>query len=303
VPTFNFTGQQISKAPTWLIDLDYKPIEDILLYAKWARGYRQGATQPFGPDGLPPFRQEKVDTYEVGLKSSFRGAVSGTFNVAAFYNNFVDQQISASYSVPLLVGVAPNAGVVNAPKSRIYGLEAELVLVPFEGFRIQGAYAYLNSTIKTLEPLPDLPSFVPGSPRQLAIIGAPLPYTPKHKFSIDASYRLPLDESIGEIVLGTTYSYTGKQFYQGPSSTGAAAFLGAYGTNEVYDIKSYGLWTLNASWNRVAGSPVDASFFMTNVGNKHYYLARNLQPTSGFVSRYLAEPRMWGFRLRYNFGS
>jgi iron complex outermembrane receptor protein len=34
---------QKSGRPTWLLDLDYKPTEDVLLYAKYARGYRQGS--------------------------------------------------------------------------------------------------------------------------------------------------------------------------------------------------------------------------------------------------------------------
>src|SRR5690606_24651214 len=70
-PAFNFTARQVSKAPTWVLGLDYEPTENILLYAKWSRGYRQGATQPFGPDGLPPFEQERVDTYEIGAKTEF----------------------------------------------------------------------------------------------------------------------------------------------------------------------------------------------------------------------------------------
>ncbi len=301
VPDFNFTAEQISKAPTWVIGLDYKPVSDVLLYTKWSRGYRQGATQPFGPDGLPPFKQEGVDTYEVGAKTSFRGAVSGTFNIAGFYNDFRNYQISASYSVPRIPGSAPNAGVVNAPKARIYGFEAEAVIIPAQGLRLQAAYAYLNSKILALDPLPVVPAFFPGT--HLTAVGFELPYTPRHKLILDASYTLPLDESIGEITVGTTYSYTSRQFYQGPNNAPVAAFLGPAPLSEVYNIQGYGLWNLNATWNKLAGSDVDLSFFMTNVANKHYYLARNLQATSGFVSRYVAEPRMWGFKLRYSFGS
>ncbi len=254
---------------------------------------------------MPPFTQEKVDTYEIGAKTSFRGAVSGTFNVAGFYNDFRDYQLSASYSLPRLTGVAPNSGLVNAPKVRIYGMEAELVLVPAEGLRFQAAYAYLNSKIEKLDALPEVPAFFPGS--HLSIQGGELPYTPNHKFTADLSYTLPLDESVGEVTLGTTFSYTGEQFYQGPSSASAAAFLGAtlgvIPTGENFFIKGYSLWNLNASWNGIMGSNADLSFFMTNVANKHYFLARNLQPGAGIVSHYVAEPRMWGFKLRYNFGN
>ncbi len=168
------------------------------------------------------------------------------------------------------------------------------MLVPAEGLRLQAGYAYLKSEVVELETLPEVPAFFPGS--HLTGVGFELPYTPRHKLSIDASYRLPIDESMGEITLGTTFNYTSRQFYQGASSAGALAFLGPSPQSEVYNIRAYSLWNLNASWNRIMGSPVDLSFFMTNVANKHYDLARNLQATSGFVSRYIAEPQDVGLQ-------
>ena len=85
---------QKSKEPTWLIDLDYKPIPDVLIYAKWARGYRQGGVNPSNI-GLETWEPEKVDTYEVGTKASFSGALRGFINIAAFYNDFTNQQLQA----------------------------------------------------------------------------------------------------------------------------------------------------------------------------------------------------------------
>jgi len=295
--------EQKSKAPTWTIGLDYKPIEDIMLYAKWSRGYRQGATQPFGPDGLGPFKQEKVDTYEIGAKTSFRGAVSGTFNISAFYNDFTNQQINAGYTNVLSTappGLAPNAGIVNVGKSRIYGLEIEAAITPFKGFTIQAGYAYLNSKIQELALPPAVANF--GAPSNLANAGDPLPFTPKHKLSLNANYTLPLDESIGKVTLGTTFSYNGKMFYQRGSSSSAALLLSIFNLNEATSIPSYGLWDINLTWEKIARSNFDASFFITNITNKHYFVARNLQVTSGFISRYLGEPRIMGARLRYSFG-
>src|SRR5690606_956467 len=62
-----------SEAPTWVIDLEYKPVEDVMVYAKWSRGYRQGSlnTNVIGYETSDP---EKVDAYEIGAKASFNGA-------------------------------------------------------------------------------------------------------------------------------------------------------------------------------------------------------------------------------------
>ncbi len=92
---FNDRSKKTS-APTWTINLEYKPNSDILTYAKWSRGYRQGGIVP--ATGLPEFvayDAEKIDAFELGAKTSWGGAVRGMFNVAAFYNKFGSQQIQA----------------------------------------------------------------------------------------------------------------------------------------------------------------------------------------------------------------
>jgi iron complex outermembrane receptor protein len=68
-------------------------------------------------------------------------------------------------------------------------------------------------------------------------------------------------------------------------------------------IPSSGVINLNVSWENLAGMPIDASFFMSNVTNKVTYLQVNDSTTRGFVTALLGEPRMWGFRLKYRFGN
>ena len=145
-------------APTWLLGLDYKPIEDILLYAKYTRGYRTGNIKSDVPIEFHVFEPEKVDTYEIGAKTSFDGALRGTFNIAGFYNDFSNQQIQLGFlqntnrrdaaGNPLPpVSVPGNAGPVNVGKSRIWGIEMDARLNLFEGFTVDGAYTYLNTKV------------------------------------------------------------------------------------------------------------------------------------------------------------
>jgi iron complex outermembrane receptor protein len=140
--------EQPSAAPTWTIGLDYTPIEDVMVYAKYSRGYRAGGLSLFGPDSasgstvnLQKYRPEKVDAFEVGAKTSWRGAVPGSFNVAAYYNNFTDQQLLLG----VVIGSSPNATVANAGKSRLAGIDVDLMLRPFDGLTLNVGYAYLNT--------------------------------------------------------------------------------------------------------------------------------------------------------------
>lgn len=278
---------QKSEKPTWMVGLDFKPTPDMLFYAKYARGYRQGNTNPSNTVPIT-WGPEKVDTYELGAKLSFAGAVSGYFNVAAFYNDFQDQQLQANLipdgSNP---AASPSAAIVNAGTSRIQGVEVEAGIKPFAGFDLTAGYTYLDTKLKSYSP-PLFPGFLPPTPTSQ--IGGDLALSPHHKLSATASYTLPLDDSIGRITFSGTYTYTSSQIAAADSPIGL--------------LPSTNLVNLNASWSDIGGLPVDLSVFATNVTKEEYpvYVGGTFY-SAGFDSLLLGPPRMYGVRLRYNFGS
>jgi iron complex outermembrane receptor protein len=64
------------------------------------------------------------------------------------------------------------------------------------------------------------------------------------------------------------------------------------------------LLNLDLTWKAVAGSPVDVSFFATNVTQEHYYtfIPGLGSAQLGLETAVLGTPRMYGARIRYNFG-
>jgi len=284
-----------SKAPTWVLDLEYKVIPEVLVYAKWSRGYRAGGVNtPFV--GYEAWGPEKVDTYEIGGKASFHGSVSGYFNVAGFYNDFRNQQIQATLTAK--VG-APSTGgttTINAGTSRIWGIEVDTAATFFDSLRAEVGYTYLNTKLKSLTGLPpdDNRIWMPGDLPWCCVVptarvGESLAFSPRHRIQATLTYTLPLPESIGEISVGGTYVYTAKQ----QSNVGTPLGL----------LPSTELLNLNATWKDVAGQPVDIGFFMTNVTNAKFLLAAGgFYNNFGFDSGPINEPRMWGFRLKYRFG-
>jgi iron complex outermembrane receptor protein len=283
-----------SNAPTWLVDLEYKPIDTVMLYAKYARGYRAGGVFPNSPSNYRIFSPEKVDAYEIGAKTSFNGPVRGTFNVAGFYNNFTNQQLAATFIG--VGGTAPTTGVVNAGKSRIYGAEVEATLQPFEGFSIDAAYTWLHAHIVSIEPLVSTdPNYVIA---QEISAGDPLALSPEHKFSVTTGYTLPLDPGIGTITVATTYSYRSSQIstyaYETP------AIREAFGAN-LGKLPSLGLLNLNLNWDSVGSLPIDVSLFATNVTGERYYTYVPGIASYGFETASIGEPRMYGARLKYLF--
>ncbi len=283
-----------SQKPTWVIDLEYKPISDVMLYVKYSRGYRQGGVDP-SVIGLESWKEEKVDNYEVGLKTSFSGAVRGNFNLAGFYNDLTNQQLALTVVGLPGTGIAGARAILNAGKSRIWGLEADASLTFFDSLRLDAGYTYLNTRLKQFvnPTLPPTSPYAPPAPVSQALIdaGLDLPLSPHHRFSLTGTYTLPLDESVGQISLGASYVYTGTQ-------------LQSIDIGRFTQLPSSQLLNLNLNWGSVFGAPFDFAAFVTNATNAKFPAAvGNSYAASGYETYVLSQPRMFGVRLKYRFGN
>ena len=294
LPGCAVTYHERSSKPTWLIDLDYKPVRDVLLYAKYARGYRAGGVAPNVPSQYAVFGPEKVDSYETGLKTTFR-PFRATFDVAAFYNDFSDQQLNVLFNPKPGTTVPTISGIFNAGKSRISGVEASGTLTLFQGFTLEGAYTYLDTRLNKVS----LAATTPDSPYNIGAseaAGDPLTFAPKNKFTVTGAYTLQIDPSIGQISAGATFVHEDRMLTNYSIRDAEGKLDG-----DSY-VASRNLLNLNASWNEIARSNVDLALFVTNVLQKQYYsVYAPLLPIVGFTTGTVGEPRMYGARLRYHF--
>jgi iron complex outermembrane recepter protein len=293
-----------SRAPTWLLDLDYKPFETTLLYASYSRGYRAGGVVQSLSAPFDTYGPERVNTYEAGLKQTFLGAVNGTFDVDGFYNDFANQQLQIGFDPKPGEAVAPSSGIANAGKSRIYGAEVSGSITPFSGFTAAVDYTYLNTQITkltTLQSLANSPYIVADE----AIQGDPLALSPKNKVTVSGTYVLPLDPDLGKISVGASFIYTDPQLANYADTTALI-----YPTNvpnvQVRDLaylQARHLLNLNANWTSIFGSPFDFTAYATNVtGQKYYTFIAGLYSASlGMETAELGEPTFYGFKVRYNF--
>ena len=289
---------QTSRAPTWLIDFDYTPVQDLLLYAKYTRGYREGTINTTAPAQFQYVQPEKVDTYEIGEKFAFHGPVTGTFNGAVFYNDFRNQQIQTGYNPnPAHPGGSPNASPLNAGKSRIWGVELDSAMKLFAGLRLDVGYTYLNTRLQQVT-APTLP------PDSLYIIapsyhaGDELVLSPKNKLSVTPSYTLPLPDTVGALTLAATFTYTSRQLanYQDRSEPALAQFSYLPPTK---------LLNLDVDWNNILGKPVDLTLFATNVTKQEYYTECNglggIPGSNGFEACAVGAPMMFGARVKIRY--
>lgn len=280
------TPKTSSEEPTWLLGVDYKPTDDMLLYAKYSRGYRQGSVNIGGSTGLDIHEPETVDTYEIGMKNTFSGSVPATLNVSAFYNDFTDQQLQFGYFKTTGVGTT---AVVNAGASTIWGVEIEGNVQLTEQLILSGSYSYLNTNVDDVT-FPEVPpNTVSGNLSTTTAEGEPLSYAPENKLVMTLTWLLPISEEAGDARLSLTYAYTDEM-------QAVSKDTSIYAT-----LDDYGLVNLNFSWDRIFGSQFDVSAFVTNLTDEEYTTFLTGNWLNGLEVGQVGIPRMFGARARYNF--
>jgi outer membrane receptor protein involved in Fe transport len=288
-----------SDAPTGVLELSYKPAKDILTYAKYSRGYRQGSVNmnadanPVTGATLQTWDPEHVNAYEIGAKTQFGGIIPGRINVAAFYNDLRDMQLQNGY-------ISQNSGtttaIINAGRARIAGAEVEAFVELVRDLTLGVSYAYLNTKlVQQDDHTADIRAaggIVAGATSTpIADEGETLPFAPDHTAVTSLTYRLPLPVEFGDVSLGAVYVFTGKR-------------RTAAGSQTPYDeLSAFRLLNLNLNWMSVFNSAFDLSLFGTNVLNEKYstYYSGTYSAL-GFESRQNGAPRMYGARLKYSFG-
>ena len=141
-------GNFVSSNWSPTLGVQYAANEDVQVYANWKRAFRAGGfnfrnTSPAGSPG--PFRDEQVDTIEVGLKKDWPGLARLN---AAVYRTLV-QDLQREINLP-----DATAGVVqiirNTGDAEILGLEIEGQLIVSDSFLIDASLGLQDGDYRTL---------------------------------------------------------------------------------------------------------------------------------------------------------
>jgi iron complex outermembrane receptor protein len=262
---------------SWRAGLDYKTAGDTLLYANVSRGYKSGVISPVAGAGTPsylPVGQERLDAYEVGVKAPLFDRAA-QFNAAAFYYDYTDKQLRTRILDPVF-GLLEQLN--NVPKSRVLGVEAQLIAQPFDGFDLNLSGTYLDTKVtdsyETFNAAGEFGDFQ----------GSNIPYTPKLSVVADAQYETPISSSINAVIGGTvTYNSSSQATFQTGALPGAAYDLQAY---TLYDVR-LGIAAADESWR--------LQLFGRNITNKYY--VTNVTEGTDERYRYAGRPATYGVTL------
>ncbi|MBU6267326.1 MAG: TonB-dependent receptor [Sphingomonadales bacterium] len=140
----NYVPSISSNHATPRVVLRYKPDDHSSVYASYTKGYKAAIIDVGGScqDGpafkCNPVKPEDINAFEVGYKYSDRML---SFSTSAFYYNYKNLQVSE------FLGNA-QAFILNAAKSEIYGIDAEVNLKLNPHFSINAGGAWTHGRYK-----------------------------------------------------------------------------------------------------------------------------------------------------------
>lgn len=192
------------RKPTGRAGVRFKFASDIMVYGQYARGYRSSAINGgalTNPLDLNVAQPEKLDSFEVGLKSQFLDR-RVTLNASAFHYDFTNQQFIN------VVGIGSQQ-LVNAGKSRIQGVEIEASVRPVRGLQFSAGAGFLDAKYTTL------------SLNGVNLSGKRMIEAPTFTLNLASDYSLPIGER-GALTFHVDANHASSQYF---SATNAPEFL------------------------------------------------------------------------------
>jgi outer membrane receptor protein involved in Fe transport len=166
--------------------VNFKVNKDLLLYASFGQGFRDGGVNSAGAsctaNGVPnEYKPDTLNNFEIGWKSSeFDGHM--TWNGALYYMPWKNYQTAV-----FDLAICPTTFNANIGNARIYGAESNVDIKLTENWSLQASGSYNDSHILTN-------TF--DNPQFSVVPGERLPYVPYFNYSANIRYETPLGPSL-----------------------------------------------------------------------------------------------------------
>jgi iron complex outermembrane receptor protein len=284
-------------------DIDWTPDPSLLVYGKYARGYKSGGWSTYTLGANPETQPEYVDSFELGAKKS---TSQFTVNADIFYYNYYNEQTPLTIQDPNTKQLIPL--LFNIPLVHDYGFELSGNWRPTDDLIFNLTYSYLSATIAQspcVEDTVDPQAIAPGAntsgcvnaarPAVQAqnIKGQTVPSATPNKVSFNTLYTFHFEP--GRLTLSGTLVWKDGTFYN--------VF------NRPYNFApSYTVANLRATWSD-ANDRYNIILFINNVFNTNgsdgaagTLLGTTFSGAPDIVKGLaLIAPREYGIQFQYRF--
>lgn len=250
------------------VSLDYRPNDDILIFANVSKGFKSGGFNggflDF-TDGVEvadiPFEEEELTSYELGLKSTL---VDETvrFNATAFFYDYKD------YQALTFAGLSQ---FINNSDAEVKGLDVELVWLPGENWDINLGASLLDTEVDSVVV------------RGVGVVeGTEMVLAPELSFNGLVRYQ-----ATDALSLQVDFSHQGDHYFDITNS-------------DVSKEDAYTVWNARVGYDVSDNLSVDA--FVKNLTEEDYRVYTfDFTGPAGFNQQFFAPPRWVGVGLKYNF--
>jgi outer membrane receptor protein involved in Fe transport len=263
-------------------DLSVNVTDNILLYADWAQGFRDGGVNGGLPsnctaNGVPPkFTPDTLTNYELGLKTQMLDKHL-TWNTALYYMPWKNFQ-----TLVFDPSICPSSSFnANLGDARVYGAESNIKYQASNALSMELAASYNDPHILTNNYANASFTVTPGER---------LPYDPYFSWSGNVRYEVPIHDYLkGYAQFDIAHKGDMWNDLQNSGSNGLPRIL-----QPGYSVMNlrFGLHQSESHWL--------AEFYITNLTNKNAVIYTN---EGNFDLRFTRnEPRVFGGRLSYRWG-
>jgi iron complex outermembrane receptor protein len=251
--------------------IKYKPVDDVLLYAKTSWGYKSGGWGNFVVKVVEniKLKPEYSISYEAGFKlSAFNNKI--ILNSALFLSKFDDYQ--TEIWIPIEGFDYPS--YTNAAKVTTQGLEFDVNFSPVSNLSIDGSLGYVKTNYDEFN------SPAPGTNYS----GNRLELAPELDYSLSILYLFPI-EDLGTFSVRGDFIHKG-DYYWDPSNTAD------------YYVEPYNLLDARIGYESPAKS-FKVYIWGRNLTDELYMLVRSTLPL--FKYAWYGMPRTFGIQVSYSF--
>lgn len=263
-----YTAYDSQSLWSWKAQLNWKPSDDVLVYAGVTQGAKAASYNAGGPPLAAaniPYKAEKLISYEAGFKSSLLDRRL-RFNASAFYYDY------SSYQAARWLGFS--SLIINAD-AYIYGAEAELTASLAEG--LEGSF---NIGVQRNQ-VNDVP--VAGTIRDVHTT-----FAPELTLAGTLRYTVPAKVADGSLAFQADGNYQSRVWQN----------LNNFNANK---LSAFAIFNARVDWTNASDS-LTLSFFVKNIANRYYdVIGFDLSQICGCNLQAQGKPRWIGGSAQFKF--
>jgi iron complex outermembrane receptor protein len=251
---------------------------DVLLYGRYARGFRSGGynASVTAQSSVNTVDPERVDSFEIGTKAQFFDGRLTT-NAAVFYYEWKDMQLN----IQGVTAAGLNGSTLrNAALGKAQGLELEINALPLEHLRLG-----LNVGLLDAEYSKFVERLANGTVNDYS--GNKFARAPETTIGAEAEYEFVLPSG-SAVVFGTDWAYQSRIYYSSVNQTDPFQQQGGYT-----------LGNARLSY-RTANQDLEVAAYVRNLTDKTYDLI-TVVPANGAYRTTPGYPQTYGVWLRKTF--